>query len=75
MNNLDNFRMYPNDNRVVVSCPFCKNFNLMGNMFLSVKQLETYQNHYKTCRSEAIKQSIHKTIEDYGDLLEKLADE
>ena len=40
--------IYEKDNYVVIKCPLCNNFSIMGLLFLSEKNISKYESHILT---------------------------
>jgi len=66
--------VYQRNNYIIIKCPYCLDFNLMGNGFFSSRQLEDYENHAFSCRSNKINDIIELVIDENHELLEKLDD-
>jgi len=67
--------VFNKDDYVVVKCPYCDDFSIMGYFFLSSRQLQDYENHVFSCRKNRLYDTIKVVIDENEELLEKLEDE
>jgi hypothetical protein len=74
MNNSEPPVIFDKNGYFVLKCPYCENFSTMDLGAVSARNVDKYENHLKSCRSEKISTIIDQVIEENYELLEKLND-